>query len=90
MVKTDAIDVGLLQSAGLEESLPSSSLNVNEYLPRNVYQLSKLAWSKAIALEFRTFVRRGGVFDYTKRGEKSIPIKNITELNHFSAEKYPK
>lgn len=83
-VMTDIIDNNLLIAAGCAH-LPSSTLNVNEYLPPQIYYISKLTRMKAREKNFFSFVRNGRVYARKKTDHRSTPINDATDLCNFLA-----
>lgn len=83
-VKTDSIDRNLLTAAGCAP-LPSSTLNVNEFLPPRIHYISRLTHMKAREKNFISFVRNGRVYTRKRTDQRSTPINVASDLCNFLA-----
>ena len=79
------IDNALLQTLGDPSPLAPGLINVNEFLPADVYKLHNEVRSKAKEKEnaFSTFVRGRKIYARPKTSDKPTLITTETDLSNF-------
>ena len=84
-VHTSAIDNALLQSLGDPTPLVPGLINVNEFLPTDVFKLHNQVRFKAKEKEnaFSTFVRGRKIYARPKTSDKPTLITSETDLTNF-------
>lgn len=87
-IVTTQIPSELAEEAGLI-IIPSDSqtININEFLPKNVFTLKRLAYKKSrdkrFKNKFTVFMRDGCIFVRRKNSDVSVPITSTSDLDNF-------
>ena len=77
------LSVELLELAKVTAPLPTSLMNINEWLPAELHQLRSLAWTQAKKKGFISYVRSGRIYIKKKKEDQATVIASIEELNNL-------
>ena len=80
---TSMLSAELLTQANASHSLPPSLINVNEWLPPDIYQLCLSAPIEAKKKGFVTFVSHGKIYIKKKKEDRATLISSAEELKSF-------
>lgn len=82
---TTQLDSNLIVAAGIKSKIAPSLINVNEFLPREIYQLKLRVHSKAKDKQYNFvyFIRNGCIYARKKKEDTPVIISSDNDLQDF-------